>query len=220
MTHPTTPPSTDSLRAPDAVMTALPSSLVSERPPPEGGPRPVLEATLAALVVPHDHTWRRHPSGMIASPMHTQAPIAFDPRAFVAHGDAARAATFGVLGFSRVERGRVMLAPRSSGEHLELLHTDGEALVVRDRHVVAWSGRTPQRREAPWPLELLEFAEDAVLVLGLTRPFVTFDVRAELFELRTDLLIGWAGDLTVQKDAAFGHTRLEGDGTVLFLPGV
>lgn len=218
VTRPTAPPSSPV----DTAMTEVPKSFASMMEPDRSSKRPraVLEATLAALVVPDEGAWWKHPSGMVCSPADSTAAVSFDPRAFVAHAGAARAAGLGTHGFSRAERGRVMLGPRRAGELLELLHLDGEALVVRDRHVVAWAGRSPRRHEAPWPLELLEFAEDAVLVLGLQRPFVTYDVRGDIFELRTDTLIGWAGSFVVRAESADGHTRLEGDGTVLFLPGI
>lgn len=199
-------------------------------------PRTLLDLTLAALlVVPTAAPWSRHRSGLICASAPLSVPIHYDPRAFVARASASgsRRADATIKGFATARDGRVVLAPRTAGETLHLLDLGGETLVVNDRYVVAFDASRgdgslgPNRYEAPWPLEMLRFSGEGMLVLGLPEEFLTYDVRSgDDFELRAASLVGWAGELVVSLDgegaptSAPSHQRVRfaGNGTVLLLP--
>lgn len=196
----------------------------SEAPGPTG-PRPartLLDLTLASLlVVPADVPWSRHESGLVCASAAAEGPIYYDTRAFVARArpSAESPGPAGASkGFTKAEAGRVVLGPRGAGETLHLLDLAGEGLVVHDRYVVAFDvpgtvgAGMPVRHAAPWPLEMLEFSGEGMLVLGLPETLLTYDVRSgDHFELRAASLIGWAGELEVTLDdepAPAGDDRL------------
>lgn len=220
----------------DRGVTEMPRSFAGLLVEPESGhdgdarpPRTLLDLTLAALlVVPTDTAWSRHPSGVVCASVPPSAPVHYDPRSFVARSSAGSRSDAAATnkGFAKLGAGRIVLAPRHDAETLHLLDLAGETLVVSDRYVVAFAAPEggPLRHEAPWPLEMLRFSGEGMLVLGLPDAFVTYDVRSgDDFELRAASLVGWAGELTVALDGdgtvAPPHRRVRftGNGTVLLL---
>ena len=204
---------------------------------PTGEARPpgtLLDLTLATLlVVPADEPWSKHPSGLVIASAAPATPVYYDTRAFVARSAAAEPHSMrgssASKGFTKLDLGRILLGPRADGETLHLLDLAGESVIVHDRYVVgfgaahAHGGGVPARHEAPWPLEMLRFSGEGMLVLGLPDAILTYDVRSDDdFELRAASLIGWAGELEVflDGDAAAGasrRVRFAGNGTVLLL---
>jgi hypothetical protein len=197
---------------------------------PAPAARSLLDATLGALVVPGESAWSQHETGLVLALASSAAPVSFDPRALVARAGGA-APQPGSHGFSRATAGRLMLGPRTPGELVQLLDLAGESLVVQDRFLAAWGAEpaagpqaAPVRHPAPWPLELLELSGPFRVVLGLPQPFLAYDVQhGDDFEIRTSVLVGWAGDLDVSlvspASLASATARFAGNGTVLFLPG-
>ncbi len=193
--------------------------------------RTLLDLTLAALlVVPSDAAWSRHPSGLVCASVPPSGPVHYDARSFAACSSAGSRATAAGTnkGFARLSEGRILLAPRHEAETLHLLDLAGENLVVNDRYVVAFDAPDgeggPFRHEAPWPLEMLTFSGEGMLVLGLPDTFLTYDVRSgDDFELHAASLVGWAGELAVTLDGdgamapSSRRVRLAGNGTVLLL---
>ncbi len=108
---------------------------------------------------------------------------------------------------------------------------DADVAFLREDLVVAFDhallcdlGRV--RRASGEPLSLVRFRGDGVVVLGLERPFLAFDVHGEeTVTLRADSLIGWIGVLSPEPasdtadDGAEAWDELltfSGEGTVLF----
>jgi uncharacterized protein (AIM24 family) len=80
------------------------------------------------------------------------------------------------------------------------------------------------RRASGANLDLVRFRGDGVVVLGLERPFLAFDVHGEqTVTVRADSLVGWIGMLSPEPAPDAEVTSVEdevvtfsGEGTILF----
>lgn len=206
--------------------------VLSERP--SLLPKPLLDTTLASLFVAQGGApLSRHPSGLVRGIARHDAPLAYDPRArFATSEDIAEVDSTpyafragGRHGFLRALSGVLLLRPREPGETLHLLELGDEVLTLDDRFVAAFDARlTTGRDSAPWPLEMLSFHGNGVVVLGLPEPFLSFDLRdSQRFEVPAAAVVGWIGELTASTTAEGPNPwllplRFQGNGTLLFLP--
>lgn len=197
-------------------------------------PKPLLDTTLASLFVAQSGApLSRHPSGLVRGIARHDAPLAYDPRArFATSEDAAEVDATpyafragGRHGFLRALSGVLLLRPREPGETLHLIELGEELLTLDDRFVAAFDARlTTGRDPAPWPLEMLSFHGNGVVVLGLPEPFLSFDLRdSQRFEVPAAAVVGWIGSLSAQSVGEGPNPwllplRFQGNGTLLFLP--
>lgn len=209
---------------------------------------PLLDAALSSLlVVPHEATVVVHPTGLVlvgllegadkreggfaarrdvvhalAGPLRREPLVRRPLPAPEPFRDSARS-------FVRVSgSGQLVLAP-PPGTRLLPLDMDADVTFLCQDLVVAYDnallcdlGR--MRRASGESLELVRFRGDGVVVLGLERPFLAFDVHGEQsVTVRADSLVGWIGMLSPEpaSDAGGSSVRDEvvtfsGEGTILF----
>jgi Flp pilus assembly protein TadD len=210
---------------------------------------PLLDAALSSLlVVPHEATVVTHPSGLVMAGL-VEGGQASPEGGFAVRADAVTALAGSLRRCALPRRpppapapfvsspgcfalvsgtGQLVLAP-PKGTRLLPLEMNADVAFLREDLVVAFDhallydlGRMPLRSGAP--LSLVRFRGDGVIVLGLERPFLAFDVHgSEVVSLRADALIGWIGLLTPEPAAPARDLEdpnellaFAGEGTVLF----
>jgi hypothetical protein len=209
---------------------------------------PLLDAALSSLlVVPHEATVVVHPTGLVVVGLvegADQHEGGFAVRRDVLHALAGPLRREPLARrpppapepfrgektpFIRVSgSGQLVLAPPAATRLLPL-DMDADVAFIREDLVVAFDhallcdlGR--MRRASGEPLSLVRFRGDGVVVLGLERPFLAFDVHGEqTVTLKADSLIGWIGLLSPEPcqdgldiDACDELLTFNGEGTVLF----
>ena len=209
---------------------------------------PLLDAALSSLlVVPHEATVVLHPTGLVLVGLVEGADKregGFAARRDVVHalaGPLRREALLrrplpapepfrdGARSFVRVSgSGQLVLAP-PPGRRLLPLDMDADVAFLCEDLVVAYdnallSDLGRMRRASGANLDLVRFRGDGVVVLGLERPFLAFDVHGEqTVTVRADSLVGWIGMLSPEPAPDAEVTSVEdevvtfsGEGTILF----
>jgi len=219
-----------------------PRTPVSQRPQQNRPVIPLLDAALSSLLVmPHEASVGVHPTGLVIIAL--AHPEGAREGSICARADAVLAVA-GTLRREAVTRrpapsaepfrdgpefrrisgvGQLVLAP-PSGTNLLPLEMDADVAFLREELVVAFDdgllcdlGRLRQGAGGE-SIPLVRFRGDGVIVLGLDRPFVAFDLHGdEKVALRADALVGWIGTALPElpRDGEALIT-LGGEGTVLF----
>jgi Flp pilus assembly protein TadD len=204
---------------------------------------PLLDAALAALlVVPHEATVVRHPSGAVLVGLVGSS----DPRGggFAARVDVVHALA-GSLQGTRAETkappstepfrtsrepfarfagtGHILLVP-PSGTRLSPLAMDADVAFFREDLIVGFDGALLTdlgmiHDATGCAASFVRLRGAGTVVLALDRPFLAFDVRGDdAVTLRSSALLGWIGHLVPEPStySTMDLLTFSGEGTILF----
>jgi hypothetical protein len=228
--------------APETTLAPPDEPPTSDPPQPNRPIVPLLDAALASLlVVPHEATVVRHPTGAVLVGLVERN----DPcgGGFAARVDVVHALAGGLRAGRRHSNpppsaepfraglpfthftgtGHVVLIP-PPGTCLTPLGMDAEVAFFREDLIVGFdeallSDLGMIHRAHGSTISVVRFRGDGVVVLALDHKFLAYDVRGDdAITLRAEALLGWIGNLSPDPydDRTMNLLTFKGEGTVLF----